>query len=53
MNRWHVYEWVKKYYMQHGLLPTWNKVINQFPNLSYEEIREGVAEFKSVIKWGA
>lgn len=53
MNKWFVYEYIKKYYMDHGTLPNWGKIVNRFPNMSYKEIREGMAEFKTVIKWGA
>ena len=52
-NRWHVYEYAKSVFMKTGKPPRWEEVRAAFPDLSEEEIREGMAEFEAVMKWGA
>jgi hypothetical protein len=53
MNRWHVYAFMKAVFMETGKLPQWQDIYAAFPDLPDDEIREGVAEFEAVLKWGA
>lgn len=53
MNKWHVYEWVKKRFMDTGIVPTKVEAWEAFPDLDPEEIHEGFEEFRAVTQWGA
>jgi len=51
-NRWHVYEFMKAVTLETGKPPRWEDVFAAFPDVSREEIGEGVAEFEAVMTWG-
>ena len=51
MNRWEVYEYVKRFYLRTGQLPTMKSIQTQFIDLDFDEIGEGYAEFLYLLKW--
>lgn len=52
MNKWHVYEWVKKRFMDTGIVPTKEEAWQTFPGVEPEDIHEGFEEFRAVTQWG-
>jgi len=47
MNRWHVYEWLKKQ-NKRGRLPNREAVHAQFSRLPWREVEEGILEFEDM-----
>lgn len=49
MNRWHVYEWLKQFYMASGRIPTTHEINQKFSgNVETGEIFEGLMEFQQL-----
>ncbi|MBA4544487.1 hypothetical protein H1164_16765 [Thermoactinomyces daqus] len=51
MNRWAVYEFLKRRYMESGYIPRLEEVLSAFPGLDYIEIGEGIEEFNAALSW--
>lgn len=51
MNRWAVYEYMKKRFMESGYIPTLEEVIGAFPGLDHFELAEGIEEFNAAMAW--
>ncbi|MBA4543973.1 MULTISPECIES: hypothetical protein [Thermoactinomyces] len=51
LNRWHVYNWLKYRFLNSNVKPARDEVLSTFPELSPEEIDEGIAEFENSIRW--
>lgn len=49
MNRWHVYDYLKKYYMVHGRVLSQLEILEKFEGIEFEEVQEGLAEFKEIM----
>ncbi|MFD7521415.1 hypothetical protein [Paenibacillus chitinolyticus] len=50
MNRWNVYEFLKRGFMITGTAPNWETVFCQFSKLEEREVLEGIAEFEAATK---
>lgn len=50
MNRWWVYEWLKKCYMATGQVPSMAEIFEEFKGMDFEEILEGIEEFRCVCR---
>jgi hypothetical protein len=48
-NRWTVYEYMKKRFMETGFIPPLRNVVTHFSHLPAEELREGIIEFQMTI----
>lgn len=51
MNRWHVYEFMKKEFMSSGKVPEKAVVFSKFREIPKSEIEEGIAEFHLMISY--
>ncbi|WP_124728826.1 hypothetical protein [Staphylospora marina] len=51
MNRWSVYEHLKRRFMETGSLPPLEEVLEEFSGLDFVEIAEGIEEFNAAISW--
>ena len=50
LNRWFVYEFCKKAYMESGRVPTVKQVMRKFPSMDPVELSEGISEFQEMIQ---
>lgn len=44
MNRWHVYEFIKRHAIETAKFPSAWEIVEQFPDIPFGEIREGIEE---------
>lgn len=51
MNRWAVYEFLKKRYMETGYIPNLLEVMDAFAGIDWIELAEGIEEFNAAMSW--
>lgn len=51
-NKWSVYEYMRHTYMRAGRAPDLPELLENFPEVSVSEIKEGIEEFEQILRIG-
>lgn len=48
-SKWSVCEYIRQTYMRAGVIPGWQELRSEFPEMRWAEIQEGIKEFEITI----
>ncbi|MFU1797345.1 hypothetical protein ACM1RC_26000 [Paenibacillus azoreducens] len=51
-SKWSVYEYMRQMYMRTGMVPEWQELRYEFPEMRWSEIREGIEDFERFLGIG-